>query len=93
MLSLLDLTTTLVGWIVINEQVSSIVVDHPDRFVGLASVDPHREDAPRRSRPHSSGTWGYEALRCIRPNSASGQPTRAWSRYSSCVASMIVRWF
>lgn len=42
----LDLTTTAGGWIATNEQVASIVKDHPDRFVAFASVDPHRPDAP-----------------------------------------------
>ncbi len=46
MLLPLDLTTTAGGWIATNEQVASIVKDHPDRFVAFASVDPHRPDAP-----------------------------------------------
>ncbi|MCI1664788.1 MAG: amidohydrolase family protein [Atopobiaceae bacterium] len=41
----LDLTTTAGITVASNEQVRSIVSDHPDRFVGFASVDPHREDA------------------------------------------------
>lgn len=42
----LDLTTTAGAWIATNEQVASIVKDHPDRFVAFASVDPYRPDAP-----------------------------------------------
>lgn len=42
----LDLTTTAGGWIATNEQVAHIVADYPDRFIGFASVDPHRKDAP-----------------------------------------------
>ena len=41
----LDLTTTEGGCIVTNEQVARLVKDHPDRFIGFASVDPRRADA------------------------------------------------
>lgn len=41
----LDLTSTEGGYIVTNEQITKIVSDHPDRFIGFASVDPRREDA------------------------------------------------
>ena len=41
----LDLTTTEGGWIVSNEQVASLCRRHPDRYIGFASVDPHRPDA------------------------------------------------
>ena len=42
----LDLTTTAGGWLATNEQIAGIVADQPDRFIGFASVDPNREDAP-----------------------------------------------
>lgn len=41
----LDISTTTGGYIVTNEQVASIVKDNPARFIGFASVDPHRLDA------------------------------------------------
>jgi len=41
----IDLTTQTGGWIVSNEEVKTIVDLAPDRFIGFASVDPHREDA------------------------------------------------
>lgn len=41
----LDLTTTKGGWVVSNDQVARLVSLYPDRYIGFASVDPHREDA------------------------------------------------
>ncbi|WMJ89488.1 amidohydrolase family protein [Anaerocolumna sp. MB42-C2] len=41
----LDLTTTEGGCIVTNDQIAQLVSEHPERFIGFASVDPHREDA------------------------------------------------
>ena len=41
----LDVTTTEGGQIVTNDQIAVLVKDHPERFIGFASVDPHREDA------------------------------------------------
>lgn len=41
----LDLTTQSAGWIVSNEEVKRLVDLAPDRFIGFASVDPHRNDA------------------------------------------------
>lgn len=41
----LDLTTQSAGWIVSNEEVKQLVDSAPDRFIGFASVDPHRNDA------------------------------------------------
>lgn len=41
----LDLTTQSGGWIVTNEDVKQIVDLAPGRFIGFASVDPHRRDA------------------------------------------------
>lgn len=41
----LDVTTTEGGWIVDNDQIAQIVSEKPDRFLGFASVDPHRKDA------------------------------------------------
>lgn len=43
----LDLTTTQGRWIVSNEQVEQLVGLYPERFIGFASVDPHRPDAVR----------------------------------------------
>lgn len=42
----LDLTTISGGTVGTNEECAALVEDHPDRFIGLASVDPHRADAP-----------------------------------------------
>ena len=42
----LDLTTSAGGWVVTNEQVEQLCRLHPDKFIGFASVDPHRPDAP-----------------------------------------------
>lgn len=41
----LDVTTTEGGCIVTNEQIARLVSMHPERLIGFASVDPHREDA------------------------------------------------
>ncbi|BCJ97161.1 amidohydrolase family protein [Anaerocolumna chitinilytica] len=41
----LDLTTTEGGCIVTNDQIAQLVSEHPERFIGFASVDPHRNDA------------------------------------------------
>lgn len=41
----LDLTTISSGWVVSNEEVRQLVNLAPERFVGFASVDPHRPDA------------------------------------------------
>lgn len=41
----LDVTTTEGGWIVDNDQIAKLCKHHPDKFIGFASVDPHREDA------------------------------------------------
>ena len=41
----LDLTTTEGGQVVTNEQIAKIIREQPDRFIGFASVDPHRKDA------------------------------------------------
>lgn len=43
----LDLTTTEGGWVVTNEQIALLVSEHPERFIGFASVDPHRRDAAK----------------------------------------------
>lgn len=42
----LDLTTTQGRWIVTNDQIEQLCRIYPERFIGFASVDPHREDAP-----------------------------------------------
>lgn len=44
-LSPLDLTTTRGRWFVTNEQTKKLQDTYPDRFLGMASVDPMREDA------------------------------------------------
>jgi predicted TIM-barrel fold metal-dependent hydrolase len=44
----LDVTSTSGGWFATNEQVAKIVSEHPDRFIGFASVDPNTADAPER---------------------------------------------
>lgn len=44
----LDLTTTNKGQIVTNEDIAKLVEFCPERFIGFASVDPHREDALAR---------------------------------------------
>ena len=41
----LDLTTSAGGMVVSNEEVHELVNLFPDRFIGFASVDPHRPDA------------------------------------------------
>ncbi len=41
----LDLTSVCQTALVSNEEVKKIVDDHPDRFIGFASVDPKRADA------------------------------------------------
>lgn len=41
----LDVSTTAGGYVVTNEQVAKLVELEPDRLIGFASVDPHREDA------------------------------------------------
>lgn len=41
----LDLTTSEGGQIVTNDQIYKLVSMYPDRFIGFASVDPHRDDA------------------------------------------------
>lgn len=43
----LDLTTEKQGWIVNNDQISTIVKANPKRFIGFASVDPKRADATK----------------------------------------------
>ncbi|KKI91303.1 amidohydrolase [Bacillus sp. SA1-12] len=40
-----DLTTISGGHVVSNEEIKKLVDMVPDRFIGFASVDPHREDA------------------------------------------------
>jgi uncharacterized protein len=40
-----DLTSISGGTIVSNEEIKKIVELHPERFIGFASVDPHRKDA------------------------------------------------
>jgi predicted TIM-barrel fold metal-dependent hydrolase len=40
-----DLTTVTGDAVISNEEIDRIVHLHPDRFVGFASVDPHRNDA------------------------------------------------
>ncbi|MCS7464227.1 amidohydrolase family protein [Paenibacillus doosanensis] len=40
-----DITTLHGGCIITNEEIKSIVDLAPDRFIGFASVDPHRPDA------------------------------------------------
>lgn len=44
-LSPLDLTTTRGRWFVTNEQTKKLQDTYPDRFLGMASVDPMRDDA------------------------------------------------
>ena len=44
-LSPLDLTTTKGTWMTTNEDVEFLCKKYPERFLGLASVDPHRADA------------------------------------------------
>jgi hypothetical protein len=58
----LDLTTTEGGWVVTNEQVARIVADYPDRFIGFASVDPHRPDA-LEVLDHAFGDLGLLGLK------------------------------
>lgn len=41
----LDLSTTAGGYLGTNEQVAWLVGEHPDLFIGFATVDPAREDA------------------------------------------------
>ena len=41
----LDLTTTAGCWVVDNDQIKVLCGLHPDKFIGFASVDPHRADA------------------------------------------------
>ena len=41
----LDRTTTAGGHVVTNEQVEQLCRLYPDKFIGFASVDPHRPDA------------------------------------------------
>jgi len=41
----LDLTTTEGGCVGTNDEVEALVKSYPGRFIGFASVDPHREDA------------------------------------------------
>ncbi|RGB69958.1 MULTISPECIES: amidohydrolase family protein [Oscillospiraceae] len=42
----LDLTTTMGGWVCTNEEIKTLVDLAPERFIGFASVDPRRKDAP-----------------------------------------------
>lgn len=41
----LDLTTTDGGQVGTNQEVAALTEAYPDRFIGFASVDPHRENA------------------------------------------------
>ena len=41
----LDLTTEYGGILGTNDQIKELTATYPDRFIGFASVDPHRPDA------------------------------------------------
>ncbi len=58
----LDLTTTEGGWVVNNDQIAKVVSEHPDRFIGFASVDPRREDA-LEVLDYAFGTLGLSGLK------------------------------
>ena len=46
----LDVTTAEGGWIINNEEIAKLVSLQPDRFIGFASVDPHRKNAAEELR-------------------------------------------
>lgn len=58
----LDLTTEKNGWIVNNDEIAKIVKEHPDRFIGFASVDPRRLDA-LEVLDYAFGTLGLKGLK------------------------------
>lgn len=58
----LDLTTTEGGWVVNNDQITKLVSDYPDKFIGFASVDPRREDA-LDVLDYAFGTLGLKGLK------------------------------
>lgn len=75
----LDRTTTAGGHVVSNEQVERLCRLYPDKFIGFASVDPHRPDAAQvlerafrdqglrglKLNPASQRFWPAEA--CMEP--------------------------
>ncbi len=58
----LDLTTTEGGWIVSNDQIAKLVSEQPERFIGFASVDPHREDVAE-VLDYAFGVLGLKGLK------------------------------
>lgn len=58
----LDLTTTAGGWVVSNDQIAQLVSEQPKRFIGFASVDPHRIDA-LEILEYAFGTLKLEGLK------------------------------
>lgn len=69
----LDVTTTKGGWVVDNEQVAKLVATYPDRLIGFASVDPHREDAVEVLR-HAFDDLGLMGLK-LNPSKQKFYPT------------------
>ncbi|MCY1713683.1 amidohydrolase family protein [Caproiciproducens galactitolivorans] len=81
----LDLTTTAGGWVVNNDQIAKIVSVHPERFIGFASVDPHREDA-LEVLDYAFGTLKLEGLK-LHPAKQKFYPTDAFMEpiYQKCI--------
>jgi uncharacterized protein len=82
----LDLTTTLGGSAATNEDVCRLVETEPDRFIGFASVDPHRGDALEVVE-HSFRDLDLKGLK-LHPSRQLFSPDspEMWPLYELCVA-------
>ena len=84
-LSPLDLTTTKGTWMTTNEDVEALCKKYPERFLGLASVDPHRPDAVEVlekafTEPKLLGVHLFPALQEFSPDEACMTPI-----YETCL--------
>lgn len=81
----LDLTTTMGGCVVTNEEISSLVKLAPDRFIGFASVDPRRKDA-LQVLDRAFGEMGLKGLK-LNPSKQAFYPADEMMRsiYEKCL--------
>lgn len=71
----LDLTTSCGRWVVDNRQIAKLQALYPEKFIGFASVDPHREDAAQVLE-EAFGKLGLSGLK-LNPSKQKFYPTDA----------------